>query len=531
MTDHDNELLQRRASRRLILRRAAQFGAGAALAGAAIDLLAACGPTGSTSAGNKQLVIAQGLDPETLDAQGSTTQATLNVSTQVNENLVEIDYSQGSKGLQIMPLLLTSWKQVDNTTMQVELRNNVKFTNGEAWDANALKFNIERLQNPATKSPAKSYVDVIDHVEVVSATTAKIVTKAPSPNLLMRLSKVYIVPPKYTQSDNGASLAKKPIGTGPFTFVEWVKDDHITLKANPDYWGGKPKLDQVLFKPIPEDATRVASLKSGQSDIITNLPISEIQSVSSAQNLAFSKVPSLRLMFVILDATNNSAVKDKRVRQALNYAVDKNALIQNTFQGNAIILQGQALSQEYFGFNPNLKAVPYDPAKAKQLLADAGYANGLTVTLWSPQGRYVLDKETSEAISGQLAKVGVTANVQTRDWATYVKMLIDKTLTPTAFIGYSTFPDADDQLGINETGNTYSYYANSAFDQIMKQARTTIDATQRQQLYAQATQLMADDSPYIYLWQQVDTYGANKRVNGWTPRPDERIMLAQTSVS
>jgi peptide/nickel transport system substrate-binding protein len=516
-------------TRRQAIRRVAGLGAGAFLVGPALQAIAACGPSGGGSGSNsKQLVIAQGLDPETLDPHGSTTQATLNPSTAVCEPLLDVDYS-GTEP-KITAGLITEWKQIDPTTWEVKLRQNVKFTNGEEFNADAVKFNIERIQNPATKSPALSYVKDIAKMDVVNATTLNITTKGPIPILLLDLSKVYIVPPKYTQSDNGASLAKKPIGTGPFKFVEWLKDDHITLEANNDYWGGKPKIEKVIFKPIPEDSTRVANLKSNQADIITNLPIAEISSVEGSKDLKATKVPSLRLMFVILDATNGPT-KDKRVRQALNYAVDKDALIKNTFQGNANKLQGEALSKEYFGFDPNLKPFDYDPEKAKALLADAGFANGFQATFWAPQGRYVLDKETGQAIVGQLEKVGVHCTFETRDWATYVKQLIDKTLTPLAYIGYSTFPDASTMLGINTTGNTYSYYSNKDFDYQIQKGLNETDTNKRKQIYADIVKMMQDDPPYIYLWQQVDTYGVNKRVQGWSPRPDERILLTGVSLS
>src|SRR5262249_2639982 len=155
------------------------------------------------------------------------------------------------------------------------------------------------------------------------------------------------------------------------------------------------------------------------------------------------------------------------------------SIIKNLLEGYGIPLQGQILSKEYTGFNPDLKPYPYDPEKAKQLLAEAGYPNGFEITLNSPQGRYIMDKEASEAIVGQLAKVGVRANIKVQEWAAYLKDLMAKTLTPVAFIGMSTFPDADPMLSIHYTGNPYSYVANPELDAKLKQARNLADQTKR----------------------------------------------------
>src|SRR5215216_2740285 len=366
---------------------------------------------------------------------------------------------------------------------------------------------------------------------IVDPVTFRVTTPSPDPVMLFNLSKIYIISPKALKDMGGADFAKKPIGTGPYKLVEWVKDDHITLDANNDYWGGKPKFSKITFKPIPEASARAAALRTGAADIVTLLPIAEVNNVKATQDLDVLTTPSLRLMYLILDAVKEGPVKDPRVRQALNYAVDKDAIVNNILQGYGVKLQGQVLSKEYVGFNPDLQPYPYDANKAKQLLADAGYANGFSVTLFSPQGRYQDDKEVSEAVSGQLAKVGVQANVKVEEWAAYIKDLIAKTLTPVAFIGMSTYPDADPMLSIHIAGNPYSYYANPQFEDVLKKARSTTDEAERIALYKQATQILRDDPPGIFLYQQVDIYGANKRVQNWKPRPDERLLLQQADFS
>lgn len=505
----------------------------ASLLGCALVLALAAGCVPSTPPANggqgklKQLTIGQGLDPETLDPHLSTVQASLNVSTLIAEPLVDRNYETN----EIVPVLLTEWKEIDPVTWEFKVRPSVKFTNGEELTAQVVKANIERIKDPATKSPAAAtYAGQIDKMDVVDPLTLRVTTKGPSPVMLLNLSKIYIISPRALAEMGAAEFAKKPVGTGPYSMVEWVKDDRVTLEANQAYWGGKPKLDKITFRPIPEPSARAAALRTGEADLVTLLPIPEVNNVKSSQDLEVSTTPSLRLMYLILDATKEGPVKDKQVRQALNYAVDKDAIIQQLLQGYGIQLQGQILSKEYTGFNPDLKSYPYDPEKAKQLLAAAGYPNGFEVTLYSPQGRYIMDKEISEAVAGQLAKVGVRANIKVEEWAAYIKDLIAKTLTPIAFIGMSTFPDADPMLGIQIAGNPYSYYANPEFDRIIKQARTTSNQQSRIALYKQATEILRDDPPGIFLHQQVDIYGVSKRVQGWKPRPDERLLIQQGTV-
>ncbi|MCA1647820.1 MAG: ABC transporter substrate-binding protein [Chloroflexi bacterium] len=365
----------------------------------------------------------------------------------------------------------------------------------------------------------------------MGTTPFRVTTDAPDPIMLFNLSKIYIISPKALKDMGAADFAKKPVGTGPYKVVEWVKDDRITLEPNTSYWGGKPKFSKITFKPIPEASARAAALRTGAADIVTLLPIPEVGNVKSSPDLDVLTTPSLRLMYLILDAVNEGPVKDARVRQALNYAVDKDAIVNSVLQGYGVKLQGQILSKEYVGFNPDLQPYPYDADKARQLLAQAGFSSGFSVTLFSPQGRYQNDKEVSEGVAGQLAKVGVQANIKVEEWAAYIKYLIAKTLTPVAFIGMSTFPDADPMLSIHIAGNPYSYYANPQFEEVLKKARSTTDEGQRTALYKQATQTLHDDPPGIFLYQQVDIYGANKRVQNWKPRPDERLLIQQGDLS
>lgn len=489
------------------------------LVSAALILAGTPPPGGSAAPMAGELVIAQGLFPVSLDPAVATDQATLNVVEQVNEPLV-LWTPQG-----LRPNLATTWKAVAPTTWEVKLRPRVKFTDGEDLTPDVVKFNWQRLQDPNFKPPNWPLARGITDIAAVDKDTVRFTTAEPDPLLPLRsLSQVPLVPMKYLQDHGNQYFAEHPVGTGPYKFQERVADERVVLTANAEYWRGRPSLDKVTFLSIPEASSRMAALQTGAADLVTLVNIDDAPRLSQA-GLHVVSQPSLRVMHVILDTLHGGPTADKRVRQALNYAVDKDALIRFVLKGYGAKVQGQMLSKDYFGYNPTLKAFPYDPAQAKKLLAEAGYPNGLRITFYAPHGRYMADQQIADAIAGQLKTVGVTAEQQTFEWATYLQKLQAKQLTPMAFLGLALLPDADLMLAEHLCGETYSYYCNKPFDALVLGARHEINPDKRKQMYRQATALEHDDPPVIFLWQQVDLYGADGRLKNWRPRPDEMIDL------
>lgn len=476
-----------------------------------------------------EVTIIQGLFPETLDPHLTTVQATHNVSTQIYEPLVVLNYDT----MEHTPLLAESWTQVDPLTWEFKLREGVKFTNGEEFTAETVKYNFDRIARPELNSPVwNAELKVVTGTEVVDDYTIRLMTESPAPTLLLALNRLYMVPMGYAEEAGDDALASQPVGTGPFMLEDFRRDDSVVLVANPDYWGGAPELDRVTFKGIPEASTRVAALRAGEADLITNLNILDIPSIEADENLEVIKVPSLRNMYVILDETNGGPIADPKVRLALNYAVDRDLIIDALLEGNARPLQGQWISDAYFGFNPDLEPYEYDPERARELLAEAGYQpEDITVTFYTPTGRYVMDSEVAQAVAGMLQDLGINVDLRTVEWATFINDLVAKEMSPLMFIGMSTTPDANYHLGLHRAGNAYSYYENPEFDAIMNEAAQLTDPEERLELYRRATELMHEDPPGILLYQQVDIYGKNQRFQGWEPRPDERIILLGTEVA
>jgi peptide/nickel transport system substrate-binding protein len=233
-------------------------------------------------------------------------------------------------------MLATSWEAVNDTTWIFHLRKGVKFHNGEEFNAEAVRFSIDRVLNPATKARWRANFTFIDRVDIVDPFTVKIITKTPAPLLITNLGfGMLIVPPEYFKEKGDDYIATHPIGTGPFKFVRWVKDDEVVFEANENYWAGSPKIKTVVFKPIPEDSTRVAALLGGDVDIVKKVPIHLIPMVNKSKVAKVIVVPSAQGICCPIDTLKKGPLQDKRVRQAINYAVDKESIIKNVLEGTA----------------------------------------------------------------------------------------------------------------------------------------------------------------------------------------------------
>lgn len=482
--------------------------------------------TPASPSGPQEIVIAQGLDPETLDPHATTVAASENIGTLVAERFVEYDYEKN----EIVPVLAEEWRAVDDRTWEIKLRQGITFTNGEPMDAEAAKFSLERIQTMPHETGRRLTSEGLA-IEIVDDHTLLLTTEEPFPFMIFELGRVSIVPPKYLQEVGDQEYGLKPVGTGPFVVQEWVKGDHVTLVRNEDYWGDLPALTKVTYRAIPEPSSRTAALQTGEADLITLVSLSDIPTIEDDPNLEIVAHTSNRSMFVRFDRSD-PRLQDVRVRQAFNYAVDKEAIVEDLLLGYGVVLDGQPVGRHILGHNPDLEPYPYDPDKAKQLLDEAGFDFNTPITLYTPHGRYVADKETTEAIAGMLEAVGVQVDIQVLEWGVWIGKYNDRTLTPMTFIGIHTvYPDAFTLLNLHVSGTIGGMYNNPEYDAIMQQAAVTVDPDERIQLYHQALQIMRDDPGILFLHQQQDIYAINKRVQGWKPRPDEFINLAGVSIA
>ena len=468
------------------------------------------------------LVIAQGVDPTTLDPQDHLETPALNTCLNLYDTLLERDAN-----LKIVPVLATSYKQINDNTWEFKLRQGVKFHNGEEFNAAAVKFNIERMADPKNKLRQTVFQGIVDRVDIIDNYTVRIITRVPHPYLDAHLC-LYggMIAPKYFQEKGAQYIATHPVGTGPYKFVRWVKDDQLVLEANPNYWRGVPKIKRVIFRPIPEATTRVAALQTQEADIIVNIPPHLMRLMEWKGRSFVSKTPSVRVIFMAFDITKGGPVADKRVRQAIAQGVNMETIIKKVLEGNGILL-GSPLTSNHFGYDPAVKPYAYNPENAKKLLAEAGYAKGFDFVLNSPNGRYLNDKEVAEAVAGDLRKIGINASVRVHEWGIYMNnMMYAHNAAPAYLLGWgNTTFDADFTINpLMRTGKLLSNISLPKLDALIDQGATTMDKKKRQKIYSDAMKLIHEDVPWGWSYQQVDIYGVNERVN-WKARMDERLEV------
>ena len=290
----------------------------------------------------KELVIVQGTEPWTMDMQWVTAQVIVNVGNHIQQTLLDYDHS-----MTLQPNLAVSWEQIEPTVWQYKLREGVEFSNGEPFNADQVKFSFDRVMAPDSDSMRKGETRYVSSVEVVDDYTVNFHTDGIIPLFdLYVTAKFPIVPQGYITENDAEHFANNPIGTGPYVLEEWVKDDHITLRKNPTYWGEEPKIDVITFLTVPDISSRVATLLAGEADIATDLQPATVQEVENREGLSVVSRPGMRSVFLLFNTQIESPVTDRRVRQAINYAVDKDVIIANILDGFGKKLEGQVLSEE-----------------------------------------------------------------------------------------------------------------------------------------------------------------------------------------
>ena len=466
------------------------------------------------------VTISQGVDVDTLSPIRTTNTPTFNVVAQIYDQL-GVPEGPGK----YVPQLATSWKRLGPTLFEFKLRKNVKFSNGDPFTADDVRFTVEKIKDPTYRSTQGPYVREIVKIETPDPYTVRFTTatqQALFPGLRQRL---YIVDSKYWRAHDNAYLETNPVGTGPYVLKSWHKDDAVELDINPNYWGPRPAVKHVIFKPIPDAASRVAALRTNETDLITNVPPQYVSTLVSGRNTDMASVKSVRILYIAFNTLQPGPQQNKLVRQALNYALDVPSIIKNVLGGRAYPVPS-VIPTNFFGFDPHAAAYTHDVAKAKALLAKAGYPDGkgIDLVLQSPNGRYNRDKEICEAVAGQLALVGVHVTVKTNEWTNYTTEIAKKQVGPMFMLGWGVNNyDADGVVtGVLTSDAPNSAWVNPEFDKTVFAARAELDTAKRQALYVKAQAIAHEDAPWLFLFQFEDLYAVSKRIS-WQPRGDESI--------
>lgn len=492
----------------------------AALALAAL----ACAPAPAGAQAKDTLVVGLVSHAPTLDPHMHFERVGILVNINMFDSLLH-----RSPKLEFEPALATSWKAINDTTWEFKIRKNVRFHNGDVMTPEDVKYSFDRVLDQTKKSPQYGNIRAIKEVKIVDGETVHIVTDKPFPLLLERLVFFPIVPKKHVEKVGDQAFGTtSPVGTGPWKFVEWKRDQLIRLEAFDQYWRGKPPYKQLVFRSIPELATQYAEIKTGGVDLIRDVSSDIVPELKTHPQTYVSSTPILRVHYVELDM--RSAPFDKKgVRQAANYAIDKQTIMTKLMGGLAkqVSTVVQPLA---FGFDPEVKPYPYDPKKAKELLAQAGFPNGVDVTLHSSSAAW---RPVFEALGQMLTESNIRTT--TRMWdpgPAWNKFFQSEGKATNGAYGnwgnYSVF-DADAVLHplfhTEQGGWIGKWYTRvEGLDKLIDEGRSTVDQAKRKKTYAQIQQIIREEAPAIYLWTAYDTLALSKKVQ-YAARPDEWLWL------
>jgi peptide/nickel transport system substrate-binding protein len=517
-----------RVSRRQFLRQAAAV---AATTSVGIDALRAqllAAPAGGVApaAPIGNLLIVQGVDAESLDPYVTTSGASKGMMWAMYDKLLE-----RSPDMQLIPWLATSWRTITDTTWEFRLRDNVFFHNGEKFGAEHVRDSIARFKNPQIRNVYQAQLRPVRDVEIVTPLTVRIHTEGPFALLAEVLSFYCEMLPKAITGGQ-VDPTKSAIGTGPFKFTEWIPNQRMVMDFNErGHFSGQPKVRRLVWRPVPEAATRLVELKTGAAHLITPvdpIQIPELEATKNADVIAFRQLAS---QIIVLNSLRVRAFQDVRVRQALNYATDVDALVRTVMRGAAYRLNS-AFGPGIPGYDQALQAYPYDPDRARRLLSEAGVGGGFDVTLITPEGRYLNDRLASEAIAAMWSRVGVRTRVQVSDWSPFVQGVLGKTHDAFFFQQVGVLLDATVSINFDSDrkGAAWQGYSNEEANRLIQEAPKTLNAQRRNDMYKRLNQIVHTECPWVFLWNQQGVYAKQKRVKGWQPHVDGTIRLGGISL-
>ncbi|KAB2875905.1 MAG: ABC transporter substrate-binding protein [Bauldia sp.] len=503
-----------------------------------LALVLAAGLACPVAANAAELMVGFTVDPLTLDPANHRSRETETVIRDLYDGLLTRD-----SGMIVQPELASSFIQIDPLTWEFELRDGVKFHDGTTMTADDVKFTFDRLivENAmgGQTSPRKSLLGPVKAVQVVDAGTVRFVLSDPWPILPAMLPFQEVVSKSFVEKNGDAALATTENGTGPFKLVDWRKGEAVIMERFDDYYGGaagippvgKACVDRVIFRIIPENASRVAALLAGDVDIINELPAHDIGQVEANPDTRVMAVNGTRTFFVAINNTKKP-FDDLRVRQAFNHAVDKGLIIDKILAGKATPLNG-VLSPDAFAFDAGLKSYAYDPGLARRLLAEAGYPDGIDVVI-DTRAEY---KDLVEALAAVMAKSGIRAQVMVGEasvlatkWDPKAAKEGDLYFTSWGNGSLDPYDIMNPVLMTAARGNTAGY-ANAEVDELLEAGETEADPAKRADLYKKAQQIVNADAPWVFLWLPQDIYGVSTRVSNWQPSPDSRINLHDACVT
>ncbi|WP_305971980.1 MULTISPECIES: ABC transporter substrate-binding protein [unclassified Mameliella] len=483
------------------------------------------------------LIVGQIAEPKALDPAAVTAVNDFRILMNVYDGLVR--YKDGT--LEVEPALATDWTiSEDGTEYTFSLREGVSFHDGSPFNAEAVKFNFERMLNEdhpyhdTGPFPLAFFFSAVEAIEVVDDLTVKFTLNAPYAPFLSNLAYPtgLIVSPAAVEQ-HGSDFGRNPSGTGPFTFAEWRSNEAVVIEGNPDYWDGAPDLQAVVFRPITDANTRTAEMLAGGIDLMVEVPPVALSEFQGAEYTVHEQAGP-HVWFLILNA-KEGPFADKKVRQAANYAVNKSAIVDDVLEGTAAVAAGPTPPAFAWAYNEDLEPYPYDPDKARALLAEAG-AEGAELTFFVTEGGSgMLDPiAMGTAIQADLEAVGFDVTIETYEWNTFLGevnpglagkadmaemawMTNDPDTLPFLALRTDAWPEAG---GFNS-----GYYSNPKVDELLEAARVATDQDERARLYKEMQTIVQEDAPWVFVANWKQNAVTSERVEGFSLQPSFFLLL------
>ncbi|MFQ5565113.1 MAG: ABC transporter substrate-binding protein [Paracoccaceae bacterium] len=483
------------------------------------------------------LVVGQIAEPKSLDPAAVTAVNDFRILMNLYDGLVR--YKDGT--LEVEPALADSWTISDDGTVYTfELRDGVTFHDGTAFDANAVVFNFDRMLDESHPFhdtgpfPLSFFFSAVEDVEAVDSDTVKFTLNAPYAPFLSNLAYPtgLIVSPAAVAA-HGKDFGRNPAGTGPFKFAEWESNAKVVAVRNDEYWGDAPSLEAIVFRPITDANTRVAEMLSGGIDVMVEIPPDSVASFDG-NGFVLHEQAGPHLWFLILNA-KEGPFADKRVRQAINYAIDKEALVNEILQGTAEVASSPTPPAFAWAHNESLQPYPYDPEKAKALIDEAGHA-GASLTFYVTEGGSgMLDPvPMGAAIQADLAKVGLDVKIETYEWNTFLGQVnpgLEGKADMAEMAWMTNDPDTLPYLALrteawpDKGGFNSGYYSNPEVDKLLDAARSSTDQAERAKLYKEMQEIVYDDAPWAFIANWKQNAATSDRVEGFALQPSFFLLL------
>ena len=417
----------------------------------------------------------------------------------------------------IAPGLAESWEMTSPTTWVLNLRPGVKFHNGEDFTAEDVKYTLDFWLDPDNGYANLNRVENVVDVEIIDDLTVQLTTAEPFPLLPGRYSTMYIWPSETHQAVGAEAFQLEPVGTGPFKVSEFALDDFLALEANVDYWGGKPSIDALRFILQPEAATRVAALQAGEIDIAQHVP-ADLKDLLEGEGFDVLAVPIGQSFIIHFNLLGNTIEPfgDKRVRQAINYAIDIDTIVSELTGGFARKLDGQMAGPDAFGYCPDVEAYPYDPDKARELLDEAGFGDGFSVDYQFGHPRYFRGKEVSETVAAYLSDIGIDVDIEVMEFGNWVDVYFEGTAGPITHVGGNYLPGMDfaDIAALMRGGIPESFWDNPEYDALFDSYVSTVDTDERLRIACEMSALLKEEAPIVSLFQIPAIFGISPNVDG-----------------